>query len=93
MPDALGRLRDRLSGHDDGDRQVVRILAAVLEDGLEAVEAACAEALANGACSADVVCSTSSPGIASRHRYRPSRRPRACSFAINRWPTVTATTV
>ena len=42
-------------GCNDGDRQFVRILAAVLEDGLEAVEAACAEALACGACSADVV--------------------------------------
>ena len=33
----------------------MRILAAVQEDGLEAVEAACAEALDCGACSADVV--------------------------------------
>ena len=63
LPDALGRLRARLSGHDDGDRQIVRILTAVLEDGLEAVEAACAEALANGACSADVVLN-----ILARHR-------------------------
>ena len=52
LPNALGRLRTRLAGHDDGDRQFVKILAAVLEDGLEAVEAACAEALA---CGADVV--------------------------------------
>ena len=55
LPDGLGRLRTRLSGRDDGDRQFVRILAAVQEDGLEAVEAACAEALECGACSADVV--------------------------------------
>ena len=55
LPDALVRLRTRLSGRDDGDRQIVRILAAVLEDGMEAVEAACAEALADGTCSADVV--------------------------------------
>ena len=55
LPGALGRMRARLSAHDDGDRQVVKVLAAVLEDGLEAVEAACGEALANGACSADVV--------------------------------------
>ena len=45
LPNALGRLWTRLSGHDDGDRQFVKVLAAVLEDGLEAVEAACAEAL------------------------------------------------
>ena len=43
LPNALGRLRTRLAGHDDGDRQFVKVLAAVLEDGLEAVEAACAE--------------------------------------------------
>ena len=55
LPDALGRLRTRLAARDDGDRQFVRILAAVQEDGLEAVEAACAEALACGTCSADVV--------------------------------------
>ena len=55
LPGALDRMRARLSAHADGDKQVVRVLAAVLEDGPEAVEAACAEALANGACSADVV--------------------------------------
>ena len=55
LPDALRRVRARLDRHGDGDRQVVRILGAVLEDGLEAVEAACAEALSEGACSADVV--------------------------------------
>ena len=33
----------------------VEILTAVLADGLAAVEAACAEALAGGVCSADVV--------------------------------------
>ncbi len=37
LPNALGRLRTRLAGHDDGDRQFVKVLAAVLEDGLEAV--------------------------------------------------------
>ena len=55
LPGALGRVRVRLAGHDDGDRQMVEILTAVLADGLAAVEAACAEALAGGVCSADVV--------------------------------------
>ena len=55
LPKALRRVRARLVRHEDGDRQVVKILAAVLEDGLEAVEAACAEALAEGTSSADVV--------------------------------------
>ena len=52
LPSALGRVRARLGRHADGDRQVVKILGAALEDGLEA---ACAEALAEGTCSADVV--------------------------------------
>ena len=55
LPGTLGRLRSRLGRHDDGDRQMVKVLGAVLEDGLEAVESACAEALAGGAASADVV--------------------------------------
>jgi hypothetical protein len=42
-------------GADDGNRQMVDILAAVLTDGLSAVEAACAEALGQGVHSADVV--------------------------------------
>ena len=47
--------RRKLAGSDDGDRQMVKILAAVLTDGLPAVEAACAQALAEGVHSADVV--------------------------------------
>ena len=88
LPNALWRLRARLSARDDGDRKFVKVLAAVLEDGLEAVEAACAEALDSGACSADVVlnilarqCQPAPPATS------PSRRPRACGFATSRWPT------
>jgi transposase len=55
LPANLERVRHRLKGSDDGDRQMVRILSAVLTDGLAAVEAACAEALAGGVHSADVV--------------------------------------
>jgi len=55
LPAALERVRRRLAGADDGNRQMVDILAAVLSDGLAAVEAACAEALAHGVHSADVV--------------------------------------
>ena len=36
-PNALGRVRTRLVGHADGDRQFVKVLAAVLEDGLGAL--------------------------------------------------------
>jgi hypothetical protein len=55
LPAALERVRRKLAGADDGNRQMVDILAAVLSDGLTAVEAACAEALSHGAHSADVV--------------------------------------
>ena len=55
LPGALERVRRRLAGSDDGDRQMVAILAAVLSDGLPAVEAACAEGLENGVHSADVI--------------------------------------
>ncbi len=55
LPAALERIRRKLSGSDDSDRQFVKILAAVLTDGLPAVEAACAQALAEGVHSADVV--------------------------------------
>ena len=55
LPASLERVRRKLKGSDDGDRQMVKMLSAVLTDGLAAVEAACAEALAGGVHSADVV--------------------------------------
>ena len=45
LPGAIERIRRKLAAIDDGDRQMVDILGAVLTDGLGAVEAACAEAL------------------------------------------------
>ena len=55
LPAAIERIRRRLASTDDGNRQMVDILNAVLTDGLSAVEAACAEAIAHGVHSADVV--------------------------------------
>ena len=55
LPAAIERVRRKLAGADDGNRQMVDILNAVLTDGLPAVEAACAEAIAHGVHSADVV--------------------------------------
>lgn len=55
LPAAIERVRRKLGGADDGNRQMVDILTAVLTDGLPAVEAACAEAIAHGVHSADVV--------------------------------------
>jgi len=55
LPAGLERVRRKLKGSDDGDRQMVKVLSAVLSDGLMAVEAACSEALAGGVHSADVI--------------------------------------
>src|SRR4029453_5393466 len=54
-PAAMERVRRKLAGVDDGNRQMVDILTAVLTDGLPAVEAACAEAFAHGVHSAALV--------------------------------------
>jgi hypothetical protein len=51
----MERVRRKLANADDGNRQMVDILTAVLADGLVAVDAACAEAIAHGVHSADVV--------------------------------------
>ena len=66
LPSGLERVRRKLRGSNDGDRQMVAILASVLTDGLATVEAACAEALGQGIHSADVVLN-----ILSRKRDTP----------------------
>jgi len=55
LPAGIDKIRRRLAAVDDGNRQMVSILTAVLHDGLPAVEAACTEALREGVCSADVI--------------------------------------
>ena len=55
LPSSLDRVRRKLAGARDGDRQMVDILTTVLSDGLPAIEAACAEALREGVHSADVI--------------------------------------
>jgi transposase len=55
LPGGIERVRRKLAGVADGDRQMVKILATVLSDGLSAVEAACSEALREGVHSADVI--------------------------------------
>ena len=55
LPSNLERIRRKLRGSDDGDRQMVKVLSAVLTDGLISVDAACAEALTQGVYSADVI--------------------------------------
>jgi transposase len=63
LPPALAQVRCRLAGHSDGDRQFVDILTAAAEAGLDAVEAACAEALSAQLFGRDVVLN-----ILARHR-------------------------
>src|SRR6202167_6128862 len=48
LPPALAQVRGKLKSHADGDRQFVKVLGAVLDHDLDAVEAACAEALEAG---------------------------------------------
>jgi transposase len=55
LPANLAKVRRKLANLADGDRQMVDILSAALTDGLAAVEAACAEALAQGVASSAVV--------------------------------------
>ena len=55
LPAALTQVRAKLNPHADGDRQFVKVLGAVLDHGLAAVEAACAEALEAGIASGDVI--------------------------------------
>lgn len=55
LPCALERVRRKLATAEDGDRQMVDVLTAVLTDGLAVVEAACAEALRQGVHSSDVI--------------------------------------
>ena len=67
LPGALGRVRSKLAGADDGGRQMVDILTAVLTDGMAAVEAACSAALREGVHSSGVILN-----ILARQRQPPA---------------------
>ncbi len=68
LPPALSQARTKLGRSNEADRQFVAILAAILSDGLEAVEAACEEALRAGPCGSDVVLNI----LARRHDVAPT---------------------
>ncbi len=55
LPPILADVRARLGKSDDGDRQFAGILAAIPTEGLEAVLAACRQALDEGPCGKDVI--------------------------------------
>jgi transposase len=69
LPGALAQVRTRLQRHADGDQQFVKVLGAVLDHGVAAVEAACGEALAAGIASGDVILA-----VLAR-RQQPERPP------------------
>ena len=66
LPLAIRRVRRKLEHLPGGDRQMVDILGAILTDGSDAVQAACAEALPHNVYSAGVVLN-----ILTRHREPP----------------------
>jgi transposase len=66
LPPALAEVRAKLQHHIDGDRQFVKILSCVPQDGMAAVERACSEALAAGIANGDVVMA-----ILARQRQPP----------------------
>lgn len=66
LPVPIRRVWRKLERQPGGDRQMVDILSAVLTDGIDAVEAACAEALSHNVHSAGVVLN-----ILARHREPP----------------------
>ncbi|CAH1669355.1 transposase [Hyphomicrobiales bacterium] len=55
LPAPLTAVREKLQRHADGDRQFMKILGRVAEDGIAAVAEACSEAFAAGIPSGDVV--------------------------------------
>jgi len=73
LPPALTQVRAKLKHHTDGDRQFVKVLGAVLDHGLAAVEAACAEALEAGIASGDVILTVlgapATAGSAAQHHH------------------------
>ena len=70
LPPAMARVQTRLAGASGGDRQMVALLVAAHENGVEAVERACAEALEAGLRSADAILN-----ILSRQSRKASAEP------------------
>ncbi len=83
LPATLERVRRKLAGADDGDRQMVDILTAVFERRAAAVEAACAAALRESVHSADVVVNILArrrePPAPMHHRHARGAAPAASS--------------
>ncbi len=81
LPPALTQVKARLGHSNDADRQFVAILGAILTDGLDAVEAACHDALKDGPCGRDVILNI----LARRHdlaRPAPVAVPAALTLTL-----------
>ncbi len=70
LPEAMSEVRTVLEGRSGGDRQFVGILSVVSRYGLEAVAAACTQALSDKTVSSDVILS-----ILSRTHDEPQPEP------------------
>ena len=77
LPESLREIRRRLDGRRGGDRKMVDILLAIRTDGIDAVEAACAEALSQGVHSSSVILN-----ILARRREPPRPEPVAAPDAL-----------
>ena len=77
LPEALREVRRRLEGRPGGDRKMVDILLAIRTDGIDAVEAACADALSQGVHSSSVILN-----ILARRREPPRPEPIAAPDAL-----------
>jgi len=97
LPPALERLRARLRGKADGDRQMVTILSAALADGIDAVEAAAAEALKLDLTGAEVVlnilarsrAAPTAPSIETPDRLKLTIEPKADAARYDRLRRIT----
>ena len=77
LPPALMRLRRKLGAGDEADRRFVRVLAMVMEDGLDVVDDAVREALDAGVASDDVILN-----ILARRREPPTPQAITTSQAL-----------
>jgi len=84
LPPALTRLSKKLGRGDEADRRFVRVLAAVLIDGLDVVDDAVREALDAGAASDEVILN-----ILARRREPPAPQPiTTCEALVLRHPPI-----
>jgi len=88
----LAAVRHKLGKSNDADRQFVEILMAAREFSLEAVEAACAGALAAGTCTSAVIVNLLARQTS---RWWPNRSPlrRPWCWPSRQWLTAPATTL